>query len=59
MTTTDYIEKTLEELIIRHGAARVRADLCALLPLGRWSDWQRLANITNNIQNRLDRTKNL
>lgn len=54
MTTTDYIEKTLEELVLRHGAARVRADLSAR----GGSDWQRLVNITNNIQRRLERTKN-
>lgn len=58
-SATDYIEKTLEQLIVRHGVARVRADLSVLLPKGRLSDWQRLVNITNNIQSRLERTKNL
>lgn len=59
MNATDYIEQTLEQLILRHGVARVRADLAALLPKGRLDDWQRLVNITNNIQNRMERTKQI
>lgn len=58
MTQTDYIEKTLEELISCHGLARVRADLGALLPRGNWNDWQRLANILDNIQRRIERKEN-
>lgn len=57
VNTTDYIEKTLEELICRHGVARVRADLSVLLPRARWDDWQRLVNITDQIQRRIDRTQ--
>lgn len=57
MSQTDYIEQTLEELIVRHGVARVRADLSALLPKARWADWQRLVNITDNIQRRLQRNE--
>ena len=55
---TDYLEKTLEELIACHGVARVRSNLAALLPRGNWQDWQRLVNLTDNIQRRLQR-KNL
>ena len=58
MNQTEYIEKTLEELIVRHGVVRVRADLSALLPRGRWQDWQRLSNIADNIQRRLERKEN-
>jgi hypothetical protein len=46
---TDYLEKTLSDLVKRHGAARVQADLAALLPRARWQDWQRLVNLTNLI----------
>lgn len=51
-TQIDQVEKTLTELITAHGADRVRQDLNALLPRGRWADWQQLVNITQNIERR-------
>jgi hypothetical protein len=49
---TAEIERALEKLIEQHGVEKVRAALDPLLGQFKWTEWQRIKNLVNRLQQR-------